>query len=214
MRSERAQRALDVAVSSVGLVLLSPFLAGIAIVILLDGGPPVIFRQRRVGRFGRDFEMLKFRSMVVDAERTGGQLTVGNDRRITRVGRWLRRLKLDELPQLLNVVAGDMSLVGPRPEVRRYVELYTLDQRKVLDLRPGITDPASLEYYDESGVLARATDPERTYVAEIMPHKIAMNLAYASRASVRNDVSVIVRTVLHPLLTVATRPAVVRADRQ
>lgn len=201
MRSERAQRLLDLIVASVGLFVLSPVLLAIALTVMLDNGRPVIFRQTRVGRHGRDFGMLKFRSMVIDAERQGGSLTLADDQRVTRIGRWLRRFKLDELPQLVNVLVGDMSLVGPRPEVRRYVDLYDLEQRRVLDLRPGVTDPASLAYYDEGDLLSRSLDPEGTYVAEIMPRKIAMNLAYAARASVRNDLEVIVRTVLHPFLS-------------
>ena len=199
MRSERAQRVLDVVGASVGLLILSPLFGAIAIAIALDDGGPVLFRQMRVGRDGKDFSMLKFRSMVVDADRRGGLLTLAQDRRITRLGRWLRRFKLDELPQLVNVLAGDMALVGPRPEVRRYVDLYTAEQRRVLDLRPGITDPASLAYFDEGDLLARSADPERTYITEIMPHKIDMNLIYAAGASVGSDVAVVLRTIARPL---------------
>lgn len=139
--------------------------------------------------------MLKFRTMIVDAERMGKQLTVGRDPRITRVGYWLRKTKLDELPQLINVIRGEMSLVGPRPEVPRYVAAYDAEQRKVLDLRPGITDPASITYYDESDLLAGAPDPEMMYLAEVMPEKIRINLEYARRANILSDLGIILRTI-------------------
>ena len=138
--------------------------------------------------------MYKFRSMRVDAEALGGQLTVSGDTRVTRVGAFLRASKIDELPQLINVLVGEMSLVGPRPEVPRYVALYTPEQRRVLEVRPGITDPASIRYRDESAVLARAADPERAYVEEVLPHKLAINLAYLERRSLASDVGVILAT--------------------
>ena len=134
--------------------------------------------------------------MVSGAEKLGGQITIGRDSRITRVGRWLRAWKLDELPQLLNVARGEMSLVGPRPEVSRYVALYNDEQRKVLDLVPGITDPASIRYRDEASVLERASDPERAYLEEVMPDKIRINLQYAERANVWSDIGVLAQTVL------------------
>jgi lipopolysaccharide/colanic/teichoic acid biosynthesis glycosyltransferase len=139
--------------------------------------------------------------MVEGAEHLGGALTVGDDARITRVGRWLRRYKLDELPQLLNVVAGDMSLVGPRPEVPQYVALYSAEQRLVLDLVPGITDPASIGYWDEAALLARAPDPARLYEDEVMPDKIRLNLEYAAHATVRTDLLLILRTLFRLLPT-------------
>ncbi|MFN9309776.1 sugar transferase [Gemmatimonas sp.] len=190
-----AKRAVDVVASLTGSLLLLPLFAVIAVAVRSDGGP-VFFRQRRVGRHGREFHMWKFRSMVVRAEQTGPQLTAHGDPRITRVGRWLRRTKMDELPQLFNVLAGDMSLVGPRPEVPRYVALYTPTQRAVLALTPGITDPASLHYADESALLAEASDPEALYIGTLMPDKIARNLAYAQQATLASDVAVIVRTLL------------------
>lgn len=189
------KRAFDLICSSLGLVLVSPFFVLIALFIKLDDGGPIFFRQGRIGRLGRPFRMWKFRTMVVDAERQGAQLTVGRDPRITRVGYILRQVKLDELPQLLNVIAGDMSLVGPRPEVQRYVNLYTDDQRRVLDFTPGITDVASIKYRNESELLAAAADPEYTYVSEILPAKIRLNLKYAATASRTSDLIVILQTI-------------------
>lgn len=190
-----ARRALDVLASSVGLVLLSPVFAAVAVAIAATSPGPVFFRQVRVGRHGRPFRMYKFRSMRVDAEALGGQLTVSGDPRVTRVGAFLRSSKIDELPQLINVLRGEMSLVGPRPEVPRYVALYTPEQRRVLEVRPGITDPASIRYRDESAVLAQATDPERAYIEEVLPHKLAINLAYLDRRSLASDVGVILATL-------------------
>jgi len=181
--------------SAVGLVLLSPVFAAVALAIAAASPGPVFFRQVRVGRGGVPFRIYKFRSMRVDAEALGGQLTVDGDTRVTRVGAFLRASKIDELPQLINVLVGDMSLVGPRPEVPRYVALYTPEQRRVLEVRPGITDPASIQYRDESAVLARAVDPERAYVDEVLPHKLAINLAYLERRSLASDVGVILATL-------------------
>lgn len=190
-----ARRALDVLASLVGLVLLSPVFAAVAVAIAATSPGPAFFRQVRVGRGGEPFRIYKFRSMRVDAEAFGGQLTVGGDPRVTRVGAFLRASKIDELPQLINVLVGDMSLVGPRPEVPRYVALYTPEQRRVLAVRPGITDPASIHYRDEAAVLARAEDPERAYVDEVMPHKLAINLAYLDRRTLASDVGVILATL-------------------
>src|SRR5205085_1846063 len=156
----------------------------------------VLFRQERVGRGGGRFLLWKFRTMVVGADRLGGLLTVGRDPRVTRVGRVLRASKLDELPQLFNVLTGKMSLVGPRPEVPRYVALYDDAQRRVLQLTPGITDPASIVYRNETQLLGMSADPETTYTKEVMPHKIEINLAYARHATLSSDFAVIVRTVL------------------
>jgi lipopolysaccharide/colanic/teichoic acid biosynthesis glycosyltransferase len=190
----RTKRAFDVVASVVGLIVASPLLAVIAIAIWLDDRGPVLFRQQRVGEGGRLFPMLKFRTMVRNAEQIGLQLTVGGDPRITRCGQFLRRSKLDELPQLVNVLRGDMSLVGPRPEVPRYVAMYSPGQRRVLKLRPGITDPASAEFVDEGVILSRSPDPEQTYVQEILPRKLQLNLEYAARATLRSDVVTILRT--------------------
>jgi len=189
------KRTLDVGAAALGLVLLGPLFLVIALAIAIEDGGPVFFRQQRVGRGGELFRVWKFRTMRVDAERTGGQLTVGHDPRITRVGRWLRGGKLDELPQLVNVLRGEMSFVGPRPEVPRYVALYSPEQRAVLDELPGITDPASLRYYDESVVLANATDPEGLYVSQVMPEKIRLNLEYAARATPMTDLFIVLSTL-------------------
>jgi lipopolysaccharide/colanic/teichoic acid biosynthesis glycosyltransferase len=190
------KRALDLLGASLGLLLLSPLFLAISTLVRLSGGGGVFFRQERIGYGGEPYRMWKFRTMIPDAERQGPQLTVGGDPRITPVGHWLRRYKLDELPQLINVLAGEMSLVGPRPEVKRYVELYAPEERRVLGLVPGITDPASIAYRNESEILARAEDPEALYVSEIMPAKIRTNLAYASRSTVWSDIGVIVRTII------------------
>ena len=175
-------------------VLLVPGLIVAATVVIDDGWPP-LYAQERVGLHGRLFKLLKFRSMRRAADRTGGHLTVGNDSRVTRVGRGLRRTKLDELPQLLNVVHGDMSLVGPRPEVPEFVQRYNADQRRVLELVPGITDPASIKYADESDVLALQADPHEYYVKTVMPDKIRINMQYAKRATIISDFVVILETV-------------------
>jgi lipopolysaccharide/colanic/teichoic acid biosynthesis glycosyltransferase len=191
------KRALDVTASAVGLVLLSPVFLVIAALIKLEGHGPVFFRQDRVGRGGGTFRIWKFRTMRADAEQRGGALTVGEDPRITEVGQMLRRFKLDELPQLFNVLAGEMSLVGPRPEVARYVARYDETQRPVLELVPGITDPASIAYRDEAALLAGYPDAEAAYLQVIMPAKIRLNLEYAGRATLGTDVALILRTIAH-----------------
>lgn len=194
-----AKRAFDLFWSSLGLAILLPLLLLVALLVKLEDGGPVFFRQVRIGRGGRPFRIWKFRTMVVDAERRGRALTVGEDDRITRIGRHLRRTKLDELPQLLNVLVGEMSLVGPRPEVPRYVERYTEPQRAILALRPGITDLASIKYRNESDLLGKAEDPETTYVQVVLPDKIQINLAYAARSGVGADFLVILATLgLYP----------------
>lgn len=190
-----AKRAFDLFWSALGLAALSPLLLLVALLVKLEDRGPVFFRQVRVGRGGRPFRIWKFRTMVVDAERRGRALTVGQDTRITRIGRFLRSTKLDELPQLINVLVGEMSLVGPRPEVPRYVERYTEAQRAILGLRPGITDLASIKYRNESDLLGQAEDPEATYVQVVLPDKIRINLAYAARAGVGSDFLVILATL-------------------
>ncbi|NLG07912.1 MAG: sugar transferase [Deinococcales bacterium] len=192
---DRLRRLLDALVSGVGLLLLSPLLLGAALAVRLSSPGPVLFRQERVGLGGRPFEILKFRTMRVDADRDGLQLTVGDDPRITSVGRFLRAWKLDELPQLLNVLKGDMALVGPRPEVPRYVALYTPEQRRVLTVRPGITDPASVAFRSESELLAGHPQPERLYVEAIMPEKLRLNLAYLERRTLLTDLGIVIDTL-------------------
>jgi lipopolysaccharide/colanic/teichoic acid biosynthesis glycosyltransferase len=188
------KRVFDVVVAGFGLLLLSPLLVLLALAIRLDSPGPVLFRQERVGRAGRPFRIHKFRTMRAGAP--GAAITVGADPRITRVGAWLRRSKLDELPQLIDVLAGSMSLVGPRPEVPRYVALYPEATRaKVLSVRPGITDLASIEYRDESAQLARAADPEHEYVHVVMPRKLRLAEAYVEQASFALDLRLILRTL-------------------
>lgn len=196
-----ARRALDLLLAAAGLVLLAPLLLLVALAVKVDSKGPVFFRQQRVGRFGRPFRIHKFRTMHVDAPALGPALTVGRDARITRVGHALRRYRLDELPQLIDVLAGSMSLVGPRPELPRFVAHYPPElKRRVLAVRPGITDPASLEHLDEADLLAQAADPERAYVEQILPRKLARQAEYAEHATLGSDLVVIVRT-LRLLLT-------------
>lgn len=193
------KRAFDIAAAAAGLLFLAPFFLVIALCIRRDSPGPVFFRQERVGRGGRPFRILKFRTMVADAPARGPALTAGEDPRITRAGAFLRRHKLDELPQLVNVLRGDMSFVGPRPEVPRYVALYTPAQRAVLAVRPGITDPASLTYRHEADMLAGARDPEELYVRTILPAKLERNLAYLARRTFLGDLAIIAKTVLASL---------------
>jgi len=191
-----AKRLFDLLAAGTGLLLLSPLLLLIAAAIKLDSPGPVFYRQVRVGRFGREFRIHKFRTMGHKPGDRGPQLTVGADARITRMGGWLRRSKLDELAQLLDVLQGTMSLVGPRPEVPRYVALYPAALRdKVLSVRPGITDFASIEYRDESTLLARSPDPERTYRDEVLPIKLALQARYVDQAGVWTDLCLIARTL-------------------
>jgi len=191
-----AKRAFDMLGASLALLLLSPLMLAIALAIKLDSRGPVFFRQQRVGRHGVPFCIHKFRSMVADAPQRGPALTVGNDARITRLGRWLRRTRLDELPQLFDVLAGHMSLVGPRPEVPMYVAHYPAGLReRALSVRPGITDPSSLLYLDEAALLARAADPEREYIEVILPRKLQCAADYAAQASLRSDLGVLLRTL-------------------
>ncbi|MFA5205792.1 MAG: sugar transferase [Lentisphaeria bacterium] len=190
------KRLFDLAAAVGGLLVLSPLLVLTALAVKLTSPGPVLFCQERVGRGGRPFRILKFRTMVADAERRGLRITAGGDPRVTPVGRLLRRYKLDELPQLWNVAVGEMSLVGPRPEVAKYVALYTMEQRRVLAVRPGITDPAALAYRHEEALLAQAAEPEQFYIGEVMPAKLRINLDYINRRSFWRDLGVLLRTVL------------------
>lgn len=189
------KRAFDLLASALGLVLLSPLLALIALLICLTSPGPVFYRAWRVGQGGCEFTLYKFRSMVVGTDRQGPGITAAGDPRITPVGRVLRRTKLDELPQLWNVLRGDMSLVGPRPEDPRYVALYTPEQRCVLDVRPGITSLASIEYRNEEAVL-HGPDWEQRYIREVMPAKLAIDLHYVQQATLFSDIWIILRTLL------------------
>ena len=191
-----AKRLFDLLLAAGALLLLAPLLLVLALVVWLDTPGPVFFRQERVGRGGRTFRIHKFRTMGVDAPQRGLALTVGEDPRITRSGRWLRRTRLDELPQLIDVLKGDMSLVGPRPEVPRYVQHYPPALRdRALAVRPGITDPSSLAFLNESERLAAAADPEREYIEHILPAKLQAAADYAAHASLWTDLGVIARTV-------------------
>jgi lipopolysaccharide/colanic/teichoic acid biosynthesis glycosyltransferase len=189
------KRAFDLLVASLALAVLAPVMLLLAVAVRFDSPGPSLYRQRRVGRAGRAFTLLKFRSMRAGSH--GPQVTAGGDARVTSLGGWLRRTKLDELPQLVNVVLGDMSLVGPRPEVPRYVELYPPDARdEVLSLRPGMTDDAAIRFRNEEQLLARAADPERAYVEEILPQKIEMYRQYVREHSFAGDLRILWRTML------------------
>ena len=191
------KRAFDVLVSSAALLLLSPLLLAIAVAIRLDSRGPVFFRQERVGLHFAPFQIIKFRSMVSNAAELGGMLTAGNrDRRITRMGRLLRATKLDELPQLINVLMGQMSLVGPRPEVRKYVDLFRDDYEQLLSVRPGITDPASIKYSDEGAILAKVDDPEHRYVTQILPEKLELSREYVAHQTCLRDIRLLTETLL------------------
>lgn len=180
--------------SGLGLLCLSPLFAVLAVWIKADSPGPVFYRQVRVGRGNKDFRIFKFRSMRPDSDK-GRLITVGgHDPRVTRSGYYIRKYKLDELPQLINVLIGDMSLVGPRPEVRRYVDLYTPEQMRVLDVRPGITSLASIRYRNENEILAASDDPDKAYIEKVMPDKLAIDLEYVSVASLFNDIKLIFST--------------------
>ncbi len=188
-------RFFDIFFSFLGLIILIPFLVIIGIIILVDSGGGIFFLQERVGKDNIDFLLIKFRTMKRDAEKSGS-LTIGSkDNRITRSGYFLRKYKLDELPQLINVVKGDMSIVGPRPEVRKYVELYNEEQKKVLEMRPGITDYASLEYFNENDLLAASPDPEKTYIEKIMPAKLELNRKFIENRGAGQYFKIIGRTL-------------------
>lgn len=190
------KRTFDIVASFIGLILLSPILIIIAVFIKLDSKGPVFFKQKRVGKNKQIFEIYKFRTMVIDAEKLGKQITVGNDNRITKIGKFIRKCKLDELPQLINVLKGEMSLVGPRPEVPKYVELYDVYQEQVLLVQPGITDYASIKFRNENELLGKSKNPEATYIDEIMPTKIELNLLYIKNISLLEDFKLIFNTIL------------------
>ncbi len=188
-------RFFDVIFSLVGIVILLPFFFIIYLLIAIESKGGGFYRQVRVGKNGRDFNLLKFRSMRVGSDKKG-LITVGEkDSRMTKMGIFIRRYKIDELPQLFNVLKGDMSIVGPRPELRHFVELYTIEQLKVLSVRPGITDYASIEYVDENKILGSAANPEKVYVEQIMPHKIQLNMKYIQNQNLKEYFKVIFLTV-------------------
>jgi lipopolysaccharide/colanic/teichoic acid biosynthesis glycosyltransferase len=188
------KRGMDLVASGFGLVVLSPVIAYTAVRIKREDGGPVFYRAPRVGKDGEMFRMYKFRTMVVDADRIGGPSTAADDPRLTRMGHVIRRYKLDEIPQLINVFRGEMSLVGPRPQVKQYVDAYTPEERLLLSVKPGITDWASIKYRNEGEILKGSDDPERTYMEKIHPGKIRLGLEYVRRQSVWTDVKILAQT--------------------
>lgn len=188
------KRLFDIVSSGLGLILLSPLFAILAVWIKADSRGPVFYRQIRVGRDNKDFRLYKFRSMRPDSDKLGLITVGGRDPRVTRSGYYIRKYKLDEFPQLINVFLGDMSLVGPRPEVRKYVDMYTPEQMRVLKVRPGITSLASIRYRNENDILAASDDPDRTYIEQVMPDKLAIDLEYVDRATLWNDIRLIFST--------------------
>jgi lipopolysaccharide/colanic/teichoic acid biosynthesis glycosyltransferase len=190
-----SKRIFDILASGFGLIILSPLFLGITLAIRLDSKGPIFYRARRVGQYGKEFRLYKFRSMVVDADRLGPGITTAEDKRITSFGRSLRRTKLDELPQLINVLLGDMSLVGPRPEDPRYVAFYNSDQQEILQYRPGITSLASLTYRNEEQLLC-GSDWKQMYIQEVMPTKLAIDLDYSRRATLLTDIKLIIQTIV------------------
>lgn len=189
------KRAFDFSAALLGLLCLAPLFLVVAILIKLDSDGPVFFRQERVGRRFRPFRIYKFRTMVRDAPNHGAAITFGDDRRITRTGRVLRKTKLDELPQLINVLAGEMSVVGPRPELRQYVEAFREDYDEILKVRPGITDLASLKFRDEAAILGTSQNPDETYVKCILPEKVNLGKRYVRESSLISDLAVILKTL-------------------
>lgn len=188
-------RLFDILFSFAGLVVLSPILLVVYILIRMESPGGGFYRQQRVGKDGKMFGLLKFRSMRTGSDKQGLITVGGHDSRITRIGYFIRRYKIDEFPQLLNVLKGDMSLVGPRPEVKKYVDMYTAEQRRVLSVKPGITDYASIEYADENEILGRADDPDKAYVEQIMPDKIRLNMRYIENHNSREYFKIIFLTI-------------------
>lgn len=189
------KRAIDIIASLLVLVIFSPILLLLALAIKLDSPGPVFYRQVRVGRYNRDFEIYKFRTMVQNADKIGPAVTTGGDSRITRMGKLIRRCRLDEFSQLINVLNGSMSLVGPRPEVRRYVDAYTPEGMSTLLVRPGITAPSSIAFKDEDRLLVASGDPDQIYIQQILPPKTELNLKYVREISVRGDIKIIFKTI-------------------
>ena len=190
------KRIFDIVCSFLGIILLSPLLFVLYLAVALSSKGGGLYKQLRIGKDGKEFYLFKFRTMFLNSDSKGLLTVGGRDPRITSVGYFLRKYKMDELPQLFNVFFGDMSLVGPRPEVKKYVDLYTPHQREVLKVRPGITDYASLEYFEENDVLAAASDPEATYINEVMPKKLQLNEKYIKEAGLITDLKIILRTII------------------
>jgi lipopolysaccharide/colanic/teichoic acid biosynthesis glycosyltransferase len=199
-----AKRTFDATLAATALVILSPVIGAIAVAIKTGSKGPLLYRGKRVGLHGREFDMLKFRTMVVNADQMGGSSTPEDDPRVTPIGKKLRRYKLDEVPQLWNVVTGEMSLVGPRPQVKWAVDLYTPEEKAILSVRPGITDEASLRFSNEGEILKGSLDPDKDYFEKIHPEKMRLSLHYVRNPSLRRDLSLIARTI----------GAVIRPDRE
>ena len=189
------KRGFDIVSSLIGIILLLPFLLILWICIQLESSGGGFYRQVRVGKNGIDFRLWKFRTMQTGSDKKGLLTIGGRDSRVTRIGYYLRKYKLDELPQLINVLVGDMSIVGPRPEVRKYVNLYTTDQRKVLSVKPGITDYASIEYSNENELLSQSGNPEKTYIEEVLPAKLELNMKYINTMNMGIDIQIILSTI-------------------
>jgi len=204
------KRVLDTLVSGVALLILLPLFMAVAALIKVFSPGPVFYRGSRIGRYGETFAVLKFRSMVVNAESMGGSATADDDVRVTQIGRWLRKCKLDELPQLINVLKGEMSLVGPRPEVKKYIDMLSAEERRILELRPGITDWASLWNFDEGAALAGSIDAEKAYERYIRPTKIKLQLVYLNDHSMWVDCRILFHTVMKILMRKRWTPALLR----
>ncbi len=189
------KRSFDLILSLLGLIVLAPVFAAVAVAIKIESAGPVFYRGVRAGRYGKAFRIFKFRTMVVNAEALGSASTPEDDQRITRVGRFLRKLKLDELPQLLNVVRGEMSLVGPRPQVPWAVEQYTPEERTILKVRPGITDPASVRFRNEGEILRGSADPDEDYFEKIHPEKMRLSIEYVQKQSFLLDCKILLQTM-------------------
>lgn len=189
------KRLFDIIFSSLGLIVSSPCIMFSSILIKLDSKGPIFYKGKRIGRYGKPFRIYKFRTMVADAEKLGGPSTADDDPRITKPGRFLRKYKLDELPQLINVLRGEMSLVGPRPEVQHYVEMFNEEEKAILNVRPGITDWASLWNPDEGAILAGSPDPEKAYMEKIRPQKLKLQLKYVRKHSFLIDLKIILLTL-------------------
>jgi lipopolysaccharide/colanic/teichoic acid biosynthesis glycosyltransferase len=190
------KHVFDILMATIGLILLAPLFLLVAVLIKLDSRGPIFFRQERIGKRFRPFLIYKFRTMVENAAQIGTEITYGNDPRITRIGRLLRKTKIDELPQIINVLKGEMSLVGPRPEIRQYVELFQRDYEEILKIRPGITDLASVKYRDEAAVLEQSENPEEEYLRRVLPDKINLSKEYIRRSSFFFDLTLILKTLL------------------
>jgi lipopolysaccharide/colanic/teichoic acid biosynthesis glycosyltransferase len=207
---EMIKRIFDISFSMIGLIILSPLLLIIAYLIKKEDGGPIFYRGFRIGQFGKPFRIFKFRTMVVNADKIGGPSTADDDPRITKIGKILRKYKIDELPQLINVLKGEMSIVGPRPEVPFYVDMFTEEEKRILDVKPGITDWASLWDCDEGAILAGSSDPEKTYMEKIRPIKIKLQLRYVDNHSFFTDLKIIFLTIL----TVITKKSYIKYEEK